>query len=630
MSKIKVLIIMIALLLPYSAKAATNYVDGTLAEDCDGTKYYYDVSTRTRKTGSGQIAWNDLASANSTLTAGDTVYIRGDTEDYQEYIVGYNVWLKSGDGEGIFPRNSGTAGNYITYSVYPGEKVHLVGSADDGSTMCIGIWIKGQNYIKVTGISEYNLKVSKMTHNVCIGERSGQTPGDPSNYNEICYVWATNTYRSEDWRALWQGNAVWKGAQYNHIHHCKFTYHGYLGNYVSANEGDLFSVGVDSAYTGSDDHYNVIEDCEFAYAGHGTFTLNTAKYTVVRNNYMHNEEWFEYEGNYYSYRNIIAAGTYGNAGWNIFENNKIGHAGPNINTIAGIGGTGTKWALSDSIMRYNSFFNNYSCSFSFNPGYKDTITNKNYFYNNTFYHNGHYYKYPAIVFVYNGGSTLWDKVNSNVLKNNLFYDEYKHSIDDDVYSASAGNMTDCQGCGENQGCNKIENNFNDWDNSDGDPLFVDKSLTLSGAHPNLQLQANSPALNKGKHLTVATRAGSSSTTLIVDDAHYFQDGKFGSDSGCDPAKWPPNVNMQADWIAIGTVDKVVQIKSINYNTNTINLASSMTWSDNAKVWLYKISDGSQVLKSGAPDMGCGVVYKPPTSSSAPDIPAVPTNLRIVE
>lgn len=61
--------------------------------------------------------------------------------------------------------------------------------------------------------------------------------------------------------------------------------------------------------------------------------------------------------------------------------------------------------------------------------------------------------------------------------------------------------------------------------------------------------------------------------------------------------------MQADWIAIGTVGNVVQINSIDYATNTITLASPMTWSDNASVWLYKKSDGTRVLYSTAPEMG---------------------------
>jgi hypothetical protein len=61
--------------------------------------------------------------------------------------------------------------------------------------------------------------------------------------------------------------------------------------------------------------------------------------------------------------------------------------------------------------------------------------------------------------------------------------------------------------------------------------------------------------------------------------------------------------MHADWIAIGTVDNVVQIQSIDYSTNTITLAAPTTWADGAPIWLYKKSDGTQVLSGSAPDMG---------------------------
>ena len=60
------------------------------------------------------------------------------------------------------------------------------------------------------------------------------------------------------------------------------------------------------------------------------------------------------------------------------------------------------------------------------------------------------------------------------------------------------------------------------------------------------------------------------TTLVVADAMYFQDGTWGSDLARGVTFFP-------DWIAIGTVTNTVQISSINYATNTITLASPMTW-----------------------------------------------------
>ena len=86
----------------------------------------------------------------------------------------------------------------------------------------------------------------------------------------------------------------------------------------------------------------------------------------------------------------------------------------------------------------------------------------------------------------------------------------------------------------------------------------------------------------------------SSTTLVVDDAGYFQDGTAGSDLARGVTFFP-------DWIAIGTVNNVVQISGIDYTTNTVTLASPANWNDHDRVWLYKKSDGTVVLKCLNPD-----------------------------
>jgi hypothetical protein len=77
---------------------------------------------------------------------------------------------------------------------------------------------------------------------------------------------------------------------------------------------------------------------------------------------------------------------------------------------------------------------------------------------------------------------------------------------------------------------------------------------------------------------------------------FFQNGTWGSDLA-------RGVTLFPDWIAIGTVGNVVQISSINYDTNVITLASPMTWADKAPIWLYKNSSGVRVLYGRAPDIG---------------------------
>jgi hypothetical protein len=127
-------------------------------------------------------------------------------------------------------------------------------------------------------------------------------------------------------------------------------------------------------------------------------------------------------------------------------------------------------------------------------------------------------------------------------------------------------------------------------------------------------------------LTTATNSGTGSTTLTVADALYFQDGTWGSDLARASAGL--GGTMQADWIAIGTVTNVVQISSIAYGTynnpaGTITLASPMTWSNGAHIWLSRKSDGTSVLYGAAPDYGANE-YIGTVVTVAP-----PTNLQIV-
>ncbi len=152
--------------------------------------------------------------------------------------------------------------------------------------------------------------------------------------------------------------------------------------------------------------------------------------------------------------------------------------------------------------------------------------------------------------------------------------------------------------------------MNNWKTPNGDPKFANPDISdpTSPTLPNLSLQATSGAIDTGTYLTQANGSGSGSTTLIVADAMYFQDGTWGSDLA-------RGVTLFPDWIAIGSVTNVVQIRSINYSTNTITLASSMSWTDKAPIWLYKKSDGSSVLVGSGPDFGAsefgvGGLYAP--------------------
>lgn len=357
------------------------------------------------------------------------------------------------------------------------------------------------------------------------------------------------------------------------------------------------------SFMGSDG-YNTIEDNIFRWGGHHNVETFT-KYNVIRNNFMHNEgNMVPPEGGCalppdsngkYGNRNIQIYDGKGTDGiFALLEGNRFGPAGvPPDDT--GWGGEGLTITAPKNIVRYNSVYDAANNNVMFKTGYL-SLADDNRFYNNTIYHGGRYNQGGG--FTWQGGNfVLYGKYNrvGNVIKNNILYSYgtggKDFSIDEADYDFDAGNTLSNNFCTDAAAGRCSAN---------GDPLFVDGSLpaitsTPTTTDPNLALQSGSPAINGGTSLTLANGAviGDSNATLHVDDALYFQDGTWGSSLS----------NIQADWIAIGTVTNVVQISSIDYATNTITLASPMTWADDAPIWLYKKSDGERVLYGSAPDYG---------------------------
>ncbi len=97
---------------------------------------------------------------------------------------------------------------------------------------------------------------------------------------------------------------------------------------------------------------------------------------------------------------------------------------------------------------------------------------------------------------------------------------------------------------------------------------------------DFRLQAGSAAIDTGGFLTMATSAGNNSTTLQVGDSRVFTNG-YG-------------IAGEGDVIQIGSESPVL-ITSINYATDTITLAAARTWSNGANV--------SFPYNGNAPDIG---------------------------
>ena len=457
----------------------------------------------------------------------------------------------------------------------------------------------------------------------------------------------------------WRSSTIDCSSTYNWVHNC--TFHDF-GSYEAANAGEpggydgavLFEIGNDSVLDPA--NYNVIENNTFFHGGHHTIGIES-KYNIVRNNIIHNEQW-KYElkdGVWHSHRQIVMAADFlNNDMYNVLEGNSISHGGQPMTQQNP--GEAIDLIQSSDIIRYNSFYAQPGLVISFNnkPVGAESY---NHLYNNTFFASGYGCTYPGIsnfpardyhdrrAIIMSSGdhnSDTWPRRQGNVFKNNLFWKNYGYTSSDpdqDTMIVNTNMHTDpithldqsnyiWTGCTQGSadcpqtsiwGDTVIANNLN-WAGVAVNPKFTSEgdysnpvvnnsniewywgSLTPTGqdittvrTQPTLTLQATSPAIDYGTNLTTATNSGNNSTSLAVADAYYFQPG-WGNGAGGGAV-------VNADTIAIGDINNVVQISAINYDTKTITLASAKTWSNNDPIWLYKDSSGKVVLSGSAPDAG---------------------------
>jgi len=476
-----------------------------------------------------------LATANANADAGDTIYLRAGT---------YNTRIE--------PSNSGSSGNVITYEAYNDESVIITNTPNDEGA----IHLNGNDYIKIDGVEVANVyRLVELEGGAC--------------YNEItdCVLHGGSDVANSGILIRDSGGTP---NTHNWIHGCTIYEAGYVAEGTCEDSSNLFKIGAYGADYVS--NYNTIENNTLYWGGHHVLETYT-KYNVIKNNIFHNEAWMSdpsecadpAPNGKFGNRNIqIYDGNSQDGLYNLVEENRIGHAGEPPD---GNGADNLTFTAPKNIARFN---------YCYNAGEKNIFLKQGTGAdgeNNRIYNNTCYITTGARDLSYS--MYFSDASDNNVVKNNIFYGGH----DGDVNEA------------------KIEGNIytNNWVTGDGDPKFVSKNISgpMSATLPNLSLKSDSPCLNGGTYLTQANGSGNASTTLVVDDALFFQDGTWGSSLA----------TLDADWIAIGTINNVVQISSINYAINTITLASPMTWADDAPIWLYKDSDGDIVLNGTAPNYG---------------------------
>ncbi len=527
---------------------------------CFATNYYIAKDGDDSNPGTLSQPWNTIEKANSTLLSGDTVYMRGGTYAQQ-----------------IRPSNNGTPGNYIIYTNYNNETVTI-------TTSDYGANLSSRNYVIVDGIKFNGTKAIQM---------------DGSQYCVIQNITFNNLNSGDD------SMVRFRGAQY-----CKL-----LNSTLNQGSNRQYcdGVGVSGGSQENRSKYCLIEGNDISYSTHFNIYISKAEKCVVRNNTLHHPDdvnlgWnYTQEDGYNESRMLI-------------ENNDLYQEGQTESA----GGNNLHASPNRSIIRYNRNYDPgpYATGHLdfYNGGSDDILSNK--IYNNVFYksagstalqntctHAGDQTKYNKFVnnIVYGqSGYAVWDGIWNDAEDSvPLTGSEYHHNLlskiatGQDVVWLSDPNSSYYT-------LAEAESSFSSafHDNIEGDPEFTD------GDGYDFTLQSSSPCINAGGHLTIVHSDDTGTgTTLKVVDAGYFQDS-WGIDG------------VQADWIAVGSVNNVVQISSINYDTNTITLANSISRQDNDPVWLYKDSSGNRVLFGSAPDIGA-FEYNSDTNPPSP-----PTGLTI--
>jgi pectate lyase-like protein len=441
--------LLIALFSTSQAQATTYYIDGSNSSASDSNP------------GTSAQPWKTINKANSTLAAGDTVFIKAGT--YTTYIS---------------PSRSGTATARITYQNFGSDVVTIQNAS-------YGIFLDGNSYITVQGINFFNLDQFMWLQN-------------SSNHNTIAYC------NFDQFRNVgWSGSKIYQSSSYNWVHHSRFTKYGFFD---SSSEGTILDIGNEETQTDFS-NYNLLEDSQLYWAGHHVLGV-FGKFNVIRRNVMHNENWSSGHGS----RVVYVAGYEANSGQNLFDSNIISYSGVPTESW---GRPGLSIHTDHNIIRRNAFYHNNM------PGI-NLYTNDSYYqgpqynviYNNSFLHNGYSTSssadswYHSAISMVNDG-TMWT-INGNEVKNNLYY---LHSTANGFHNANqsdqifAGNWN-----GETQGDPK----YVSGNSTLGDPL--------STASPDLHLQASSPAIDKGVALTTIKSSTGTGTSIVVVNAGYFTDG----------------------------------------------------------------------------------------------------------
>ncbi len=286
--------------------------------------------------GTASSPWKTIAKANSTLAAGDRVYIKAGTYS-----------------QGIAPGSTGTSGSPITYVSFGTDYVKITGSV-------VGVTLNTKSWVVVSGINFSNV--------AAFGVLTSAT----NNIITNC------TFSTQLGASYWSGLGLVASSQSNIITGCTLSR---WGSTSPTAYGDMVDIGNDT--DGTDlSFYNRIENCELSASGHALLELRCGR-NIVRGNWFHNEPW----SNGYGHRCIIndtsVSAVLG--GYNLIESNRISFS---AHSVDGGANNGMDMRTRFNIVRKNTFYNCTDSGLAMEGGGgAGDLAIFNHVYNNTFYTN---------------------------------------------------------------------------------------------------------------------------------------------------------------------------------------------------------------------------------------------------
>jgi F5/8 type C domain len=525
--------------------AVDYYVDGTGGNDSWNGLY-------ASYTGDDNGPWETIGKANSTLGAGDTVYIRAGTY-----------------AETISPAVSGQSDARITYAAYNSETVKVTGYR--------GMYLIGISYISVDGLifwknpwQFFHIK-------------------DGSNHVEVknCLIDGDLTGGGGPYCSSEVSHSL-----YAHIHHNTFQ-NPFRATTEDANEKNFLGITGTSDFTPAYAliEYNVFKDGP----GHEQLDLYRTSYNVVRFNTFMDTGLYT-QNHQESVDMMLGMGR--GAEHNLIEHNEFYETNGNIGDGNCFGirlSSGSKY----TIVRYNRIYDVDRNFISY--GTKEgRHTEYNAIYSNTIHNSGgscksteadikvisdhagdevrfnsfcnnivHAFPETGIIIIDN--STGWENVHDNEFRANVIQG------DTTATDVTKGVNVDYSWIKINHyTISEAQTRFPDEFkyNIDVDPLFENE------AGHDFHLKAGSPAINAGDWLTTITSASGSGDSFAVAQSQFFMDG-FGI--------------VEGDSIQLEGQTQRAKITNVDYSNNIITVDQELEWTTGQGVALN--------YEGTAPDIG---------------------------